>query len=334
MLIDEVKIKVKAGDGGRGIISFCHEKYRPKGGPDGGDGGKGGDIIFRVDNNVNTLTFFNTRKEFCAPNGDMGHKNKSTGKSAQDLFLTVPQGTLIYEIDGNKHIKIADLTETGKNFRVAKGGKGGLGNYNFCSSTNQAPRIATNGEAGEEKTILLELRMIADVGLIGLPNAGKSTLLSKISHARPKIADYPFTTLEPNLGIASIDNFSFTIADIPGLIAGASGGKGLGHKFLRHIKRTKLLVHLIDITSLNIKADYKTIRQELKEYDKDLSQKPEIIAINKIDLISSDELLKIKTICKTLKPHFISTASGEGIQKLLYEIKNKLKKILPLDNNK
>lgn len=311
MLVDEVKIKIKAGNGGDGVVSFRREKYVPKGGPDGGDGGDGGNIIFQTDPNLNTLYDYSRKKEWQAENGQRGMRKKMHGKNGEDLVLKIPKGTIVYEISKSKSqvtnqfqisnikpqkdikTKIADLKEKSQSITICNGGKGGLGNDHFKSSTNQVPRQFTFGIKGEEKKLILELRMIADIGLIGLPNAGKSTLISAISHARPKIADYPFTTLEPNLGTVDYKGKRFIVADIPGLISGASKGKGLGHKFLRHIKRTKILVHLIDINSDNLVKDYQTIRNELGQFDPSLLEKQEIICLTKIDTKTNKETRQI-----------------------------------------
>ena len=338
MFTDEVIIKIKAGKGGDGLVSFWREKFVPKGGPDGGDGGDGGDIIFKVDERVNTLSFFNTRKQFKAEDGEKGKKARCRGKNGRDLILRVPPGTIVYQIlnskietlnkskiQDSKFKKVADLTKDGQKMVIARGGRGGWGNVHFATATHQTPKEAKPGQPGEEKILKLELQLIADVGIIGLPNSGKSTLLSRISAARPKIAEYPFTTLEPNLGVVRLgEDFSFVVADIPGLIKGASKGKGLGDKFLRHIKRTRLLVHLIDITSSDLVRDYKTIRSELKLFDPTLISKKEIIVLNKIDLLGEKKPF-IPFVLKKLKPLMISAVSGKGIKTLLYEIKRILK---------
>ncbi len=324
MLTDEVKIKVKAGKGGDGLVSFRHEKYMPKGGPDGGDGGRGGNIVFIVDKDINTLNFFDARKEFEAEDGEKGKKNRSSGKNADDLILKVPRGTIIYDLSDKKKIKIKDLIKIDQKLIIVKGGNGGWGNCHFTTSTNQVPKRANPGQLGEKKALLIELRLIADVGIIGLPNAGKSTLLARISHARPKIAYYPFTTLEPNLGVAVINNFSFVVADIPGLIKDASKGKGLGDKFLRHIKRTKVLVHLLECNQKNLLDNYKTIRNELKKFSSTLLKKPEIVVVSKVDLLTERDQRRLYAQVSKLKPFFISTITGRGIRDLLYEIKKKL----------
>jgi len=324
MLTDEVKIKLEAGSGGDGLVSFRHEKFKPKGGPDGGDGGKGGDIIFEVDKNINTLNFYNTRKEFKASDGQAGRKNCARGKNGHDLILKVPPGTIVYDL--NKKSKLKDLKNNKEQFLIAKGGNGGWGNHHFTTSTDQAPKKANPGQPGEKKKILLELQLIADVGLIGLPNTGKSSLLSRISQAHPKIANYPFTTLEPNLGVAQVDDFCFVVADIPGLIKGASKGKGLGDKFLRHIKRTKVLVHLLESKSKKPMQDYKIIRSELKKFSSQLITKPEIVCISKVDLLTEKKQRQLYAKVRKLKPIFISTFTSRGIKDLLYEIKKKLEK--------
>jgi len=328
-MIDEATIKVQAGDGGPGLVSFRREKFVPKGGPDGGDGGKGGDIFLFCSNEVNTLFDLNRLKQLKAKNGQPGGKNRSSGKSADDLVLPVPQGTIISQLAAGTPpgtlrvqpgatlrvapVKIADLTQVGQRLLIAKGGKGGWGNWHFATSTQQAPRYAQTGEKGEQKTIKLELKLIAQVGLVGLPNVGKSSLLARISAAKPKIADYPFTTLEPILGVVNpkqwgIDSTSFVVADIPGLIEGASAGKGLGDQFLRHIERTKVLVHLLDATSQDLKQDYQIIRSELADFGRSLLNKPEIVVINKIDL---KQTTNFKAAIK------ISGATSEGIDQLI-----------------
>lgn len=324
MLTDEVIINVKAGKGGDGLASFRREKFVPKGGPDGGDGGNGGDVYFKVDNNLNTLTFYDARKDFKAQDGENGMGSRCHGKNAKDLILTVPSGTIIYELRNNQKYQLVDLVGDINEYKALRGGHGGRGNTHFATATHQTPYEFEKGQIGQSKTLCLELRLIADVGLIGMPNAGKSTLLSRISKARPKIADYAFTTLEPNLGVCKIDDFSFVAADIPGLISGASSGRGLGHKFLRHVKRTKILVHLISATSADPIADYKAIRQELKEFSPELIKKTEIVVISKVDIINEKDQRKLYSKVAKLKPLFISSATGRGINDLLYDIKKKL----------
>jgi GTP-binding protein len=323
--VDEVEIFVKAGKGGDGCVAFRREKFVPKGGPWGGDGGKGGDVILRAVRNKKTLIDFYFKKHFFAENGGNGSSNNKKGKDGEDLILEVPCGTIVKEIKNGEEKVIADLVNEGDNVIVAKGGKGGLGNTHFKSPTNQAPRIATKGEKGEEKIIKLELKLIADVGIIGYPNSGKSTLLSKISKARPKIADYPFTTIEPNLGVVDLGDFrSFVVADIPGLIEGASKGKGLGIKFLKHIERTKILVHLIDMSENDIINRYENLRNELKNYSSKLIEKKEIVVGNKIDLEESKKNIeKAKEYFNDII--FISALKGDGIKDLLERIWKELK---------
>ena len=289
--LDQVKIYVKAGDGGDGSPSFRREKFIEFGGPDGGDGGKGGSVIFKAERNLNTLIDFRYQQHHKAKRGDNGSGQNRTGKSGDDLILNVPLGTQVFEED-NKTL-IYDFDKVGDEFVVAKGGKGGLGNTRFKSSTNRAPRKFTKGTSGEEFTIYLQLKTIADIGIIGLPNAGKSSLLAAITNANPKIANYQFTTLNPNLGVASYDNKEITLADIPGLIEGAHKGTGLGIQFLKHVERCKSLLHMIDITNEEIKKSYKQVKTELKNYSSKLSKKKEIIVLNKIDLISKNKLKQI-----------------------------------------
>ena len=289
--LDQVKIYVKAGDGGDGSPSFRREKFIEFGGPDGGDGGKGGSVIFKAERNLNTLIDFRYQQHHKAKRGDNGSGQNRTGKSGDDLILNVPLGTQVFEED-NKTL-IYDFDKVGDEFVVAKGGKGGLGNTRFKSSTNRAPRKFTKGTSGEEFTIYLQLKTIADIGIIGLPNAGKSSLLAAITNANPKIANYQFTTLNPNLGVARYDNKEITLADIPGLIEGAHKGTGLGIQFLKHVERCKSLLHMIDITNEDIKKSYKQVKTELKNYSSKLSKKKEIIVLNKIDLISKNKLKQI-----------------------------------------
>lgn len=334
MLIDNVKIVIRSGDGGRGCVSFRREKYVPKGGPNGGDGGKGGNVIFKADNALATLIDFKYKRIYKAQNGMHGQGGDKTGRSGNDLYIHVPLGSIIKNnLTGDV---LADLTENGQEYLAAKGGRGGRGNARFTTSTNQAPRTADPGEEGIEMEIGIELKLIADVGLVGLPNAGKSTLISKISAAKPKIADYPFTTLQPNLGIVRYKDYqSFVVADIPGLIEGAHLGKGLGIRFLRHIERTKVLVFLLDATMIpykeNKKEDYETLVHELNGYDKALLEKPKIICFSKVDTLTDEqkkELKKIKFTKRGSKEKItileISAVSGENIPKLLDEIWMKL----------
>lgn len=341
MFCDELKISVVAGGGGNGCISFRREKYIPYGGPDGGDGGDGGNIILKANQNLNTLGHLTSNKFFSAERGEHGRGKNQHGKSAKDLILEVPIGTIVLSED--KSSILADLSKDGQQFIVAKGGKGGGGNTRFASSTRQVPRFAEKGTPGEEKMIILELKLMADLGIIGLPSAGKSTFLSVISNARPKIAEYHFTTLTPNLGMVNMSKFggkateSFVAADIPGLIEGASEGKGLGHQFLKHISRTKLLVHLVDAYLQNPLANYKTIREELKKYDPKLSKLEEIIIINKIDLVDKKTLTKLsKELAKISKKEVfaISCVTHEGLKPLMFEILKKLNDIKKKEQRK
>ncbi len=329
MFVDKARVKVQAGNGGNGIVSFRHEKFVDKGGPDGGDGGDGGDVIFQASRNQNTLAAFRYKKDLKASGGENGSKRKRRGKSGQDLIVQVPVGTVALTADGES---IADLAQDGQQAVIAQGGKGGFGNAHFVSSRRQVPRVAEKGEPGDEHTLTLELKMIADVGLVGLPNAGKSTLLASISSAKPEIADYPFTTLTPNLGVVDVDDkTSLLFADIPGLIEGASRGKGLGDEFLRHIERTSVLVHVVDIYQDDIVQAYRTIQGELKDYKIDLSNRPQIVAINKTDGVDSKavatKLAQLQKVAPPLTPLFtISAASGQGVAKLLFEVKDQVKK--------
>ena len=341
MFCDELKIKITAGNGGNGCSSFRREKYVPKGGPDGGDGGHGGDILIRVNNNLNTLNHLAMSKMYKAESGEPGKGKNMHGKDAPTLFLEVPLGTVIFNED--KSELLADLSHLGDQIVIAKGGKGGLGNYHFKTSTHQAPKFAETGEPGEKKEITMELKMVADVGLIGLPSVGKSTLISVISNARPKIAAYHFTTLTPNLGVVSMGKFggsvndTFVVADIPGLIEGASEGKGLGIQFLKHVTRTKLLVHMIDGLLEDADQNYKIIVNELKKFSKELGQREEIIVINKIDSIDEETLKKrlkeLKKVIKTKKVFTISAATHEGLQPLLFEISKKLAEIKKMERS-
>lgn len=329
--VDFVKIHVKAGDGGRGCISFRREKYVPRGGPDGGDGGKGGDIIIKASSELHTLLDHNYQKTYKAKRGQHGKGSNMKGKDGEDLIIKVPLGTLIKDAETEEIL--ADLYEEGKEFIVAKGGRGGLGNANFATPTQQAPRFAQPGEPGEEKFLILELKLLADVGLIGLPNAGKSTLISVISSARPKIADYPFTTLTPVLGVVKYgENRSFVIADIPGLIEGAHKGAGLGHQFLRHVERTSLLLHLVDVSDYipsDPVLDFEKIQKELYLYNSELMQKHFAVVGTKIDLASEGKrLYRLKSYCEEKSIDFfpISAVKKEGIDKLLEYLTEKVGK--------
>ncbi len=319
MFVDKVNVKLVAGKGGDGFVSFRHEKFVDRGGPDGGDGGKGGDIVAVASNRQNTLAAFRYKKELIANSGMPGAKRKKRGASAEPLRIELPVGTLI--TSGKK--TIADLTQEGQTVVLAEGGKGGFGNAHFVSSRRQTPRVAEKGEPGNEVEALFELKMIADVGLVGLPNAGKSTLLSKVSNAHPEIANYPFTTVVPQLGVVDIShNQSILVADIPGLIEGASHGKGLGDEFLRHIERTKVLVHLIDAYHEDVATAYRTIMEELKAYRVDLSKRPQIIAITKTEGLPDDMVNDIlgrigNAVPKKSPIIAVSARSGEGIKPLL-----------------
>jgi len=326
MFIDQAKIVTIAGHGGNGVVSFRREKYVPKGGPDGGDGGKGGDVIIEADPNLQTLLDFRYRTKFKAQSGRHGQGANKTGRSGEDLIIRVPLGTVIKDEDTGE--LIADLVAPGQQAIVARGGKGGRGNARFATPTNQTPRIAEPGEPGESRTLLLELKLIADVGLVGLPNAGKSTLLARLTAARPKIADYPFTTLAPNLGIVHFkDQRSFVMADIPGLIEGAAQGKGLGLEFLRHIERTKVLAYLIDWNSKDVHHDYQILRNELKAYNSDLLWRPSIIVLTKIDLGSSVEPNGVDHLKKMDLPvQKISALRGEGLDELKIKLWNLIEK--------
>jgi len=328
-MFDKVEIRVKAGDGGNGAVNFRREMYVPYGGPDGGDGGKGGDVIIKADKSTDTLRNYQHNRLYQAENGQNGAGRKKYGKDGKSMVLAVPPGTMIFtrEADGTK-ILLADLDKADDKVIVAAGGKGGWGNVHFKSSTNQAPRIALRGEKGEEKTIALEMRLIADAGIIGYPNAGKSTLLAAASSAKPKIASYPFTTLEPVLGVVEVGQESFIMAEIPGLIEGAHKGKGLGHDFLRHAMRTRILIHLLDGTSETPAEDMVKVNNELAMFDPLLAQKPQIIALNKIDLPEVQEKLKrIKEEFSGagLKAHYISAADGQGVKGLMAEVLKVLK---------
>ncbi len=324
MFIDEVTILVKAGNGGDGIVHFRREKYIPFGGPDGGDGGKGGDVILEVNPSLNTLYHFRQKKTYKAQDGAAGGKQNMTGRSGEDLIISVPAGTLVYNADTGE--LLGDLTEKGQRLVVARGGRGGRGNTHFATPTRQAPRIAERGEPAEEIRLRLELKLIADVGIVGIPNAGKSTLLAKATNAKPKIAPYPFTTLEPNLGVVVLDDdVTFTLADVPGLIEGAHKGVGLGVDFLKHVQRTKVLIHLLDGLSADPVADFYQINAEMALFDPNLRKKPQVVAMNKIDLPEVRD--KAEQTRKTLlkqsdieKIWLISALSGENVRDLLWHV--------------
>ena len=329
--IDEAKINIQSGNGGNGASSFRREKFIPRGGPDGGDGGRGGSVIFRGVKNLNTLIDFRFKQHFAAQNGAYGRGRCQNGISGQDLILNVPIGTQIF--DDTSGEMIADIMHENEEVVLAKGGRGGLGNVNFKSSTNRAPTYAQKGEEGQNLWVRLQLKLLSDAGLLGMPNAGKSTFLAVSTRAKPKIADYPFTTLKPQLGVVYIDEHEFVLADIPGLIEKASEGKGLGDRFLKHIERCGVLLHLVDVSAENVVENYSIIRQELQNYNEDLLHKSEIIALNKIDLIDDKDLTKkIKQLQKYLKaqkinaPIFaISTATKTGIEPVLRALWSSIK---------
>lgn len=320
--IDEAEIYVKAGDGGRGCVSFRREKYIPRGGPDGGDGGRGGDVYIVADNGLISLLDFRYKKHYTAERGEHGQGSNCTGKAGEDITIRVPVGTVVK--DSKTEEVIEDLAANGQKIIIAKGGRGGKGNAFFTSSTYQAPKFAQPGEKGEEKWLHLELKLLADVGIIGFPNAGKSTLISHISAAKPKIADYPFTTLQPHLGVVKFgEHKDFIVADIPGLIEGAHKGKGLGIKFLKHIERTSLFIHLIDIsphTERDPKQDFEIINRELRAWNPDMAKKPQIIAMNKIDVTEARERLPMLLEffkSKDIPAFPVSAVTGEGLDKLV-----------------
>lgn len=320
LFFDEVEIYMKAGNGGGGALSFRREKYIPFGGPDGGDGGRGGSVYLVADAGENTLLRFRHQRRFKAQRGGDGAGNNRHGAAGEDLAIKVPTGTLVYAVDG---ALIADLTTAGQRALVARGGRGGLGNKHFATATNQAPRIAQKGEPGEERELRLELRLIADVGIIGYPNVGKSTLLAVVTRARPKIADYAFTTLSPNLGVAAVDEESFVLADIPGLIEGAHRGAGLGHEFLRHIQRTRVLIHVIDGTSAQPLADFDHVNEELRLHDPQLPTKPQVVAVNKMDLPEAQQRwpeVQEAFAVRGIESYAISAATVEGVVPLLRRV--------------
>jgi GTP-binding protein len=330
--IDEARIDVAAGNGGNGCVSFRREKFIPMGGPDGGDGGRGGSVWLVADRNINTLVEYRYTRHFKARNGEGGRGSDCYGKGADDIILKVPVGTVVQDDDTGE--TLADLARDGHKALVAKGGKGGLGNLHFKSSTNRAPRQSTPGEEGEKRRLHLELKVLADVGLLGMPNAGKSTFIRAVSAARPKVADYPFTTLHPNLGVVRVDSErSFVVADIPGLIEGAAEGHGLGHQFLRHLARTRLLLHLVDLAPFDPDTDpvheARAIVEELKKYDEELYRKPRWLVLNKTDLIDADERAEriagfVQSFGWTGPVFAISAISSEGCQPLVFAIMDHL----------
>ncbi|MGB5246620.1 MAG: GTPase ObgE [Woeseia sp.] len=333
--VDEATIRVLAGNGGHGCLSFRREKYVERGGPDGGDGGDGGDVWLVAHNGSNTLADFRVARKFRAENGQPGAGRNKTGKSGDDLEVQVPCGTIVYDVDTGE--LIGDLTNNGQRLKVAAAGKGGLGNTRFKSSVNRAPRRTTNGTPGEARHLRLELKLLADVGLVGMPNAGKSTLISRMSSARPKIADYPFTTLHPNLGVVAVGPLqSFVMADVPGLIAGAAEGAGLGIQFLKHLQRTRLLLHLVDISppdpDSDPATDFLAIQEELGKYAEELASKPRWLVINKVDLLAEDVLAEargalLKGSGWTGPVYEVSAASGQGTAKLGQAVMRELARI-------
>ena len=337
--IDEARIQVSAGNGGNGVVSFRREKYEPEGGPNGGDGGRGGSVYAVADRNLNTLIEFRYTRKFAAQRGENGGSSDCYGKGGDDIVLHMPVGTVL--TDSNSGEIVADLSTDGQRILIAKGGKGGLGNIHFKSSTNRAPRQCTKGEPGEERELRLELRVLADVGLLGLPNAGKSTFIRAVSAARPKVADYPFTTMHPNLGVVRVsENKSFVIADIPGLIEGAADGAGLGIRFLKHLARTRVLLHIVDLAPLDPDADpvhdARAIVGELEKYSPELAAKPRWLVLNKLDLIPEEEraqrvadfLAAYGATAET--PHFtVSAISGDGCKTITYALQDTLEKLSP-----
>lgn len=331
MFADRARIFIKSGRGGDGHVSFRRELYVPDGGPDGGNGGKGGDVIFVVDKGLNTLGDFRYNSKYIATSGEEGGKRRCTGKNGEDLIIKVPEGTVIYDDESGK--VIADMSNGNVRETILKGGRGGKGNMNYATSTMQAPQYAQPGQEAQELWVRLELKVIADVGLVGFPNVGKSTLLSRVTNARPKIANYHFTTLNPNLGVVDLDGANgFVIADIPGLIEGASEGVGLGHEFLRHIERTKVIIHMVDAASTegrNPVEDIKAINKELEAYNPELCKRPQVIAANKIDAIYDEELSPLNDIKNEFEPKGIkvfpiSAVSGKGVKELLYYVSEML----------
>ena len=325
MFVDEVEIKVKGGDGGDGMTSFRREKYEASGGPDGGDGGHGGDVIFKVDEGINTLLDFKERKIFEAPTGERGNSKDQHGKNAEDLIVPVPPGTTVTDLKKDKIV--ADLVEEEQQVVVAEGGRGGRGNARFKTSTRQAPKFSENGEPGEEKELKLELKLLADVGVVGYPSVGKSTLISNVSAAKPKIGAYHFTTTTPNLGVVKVGDYNtFVMADIPGLIEGAHSGVGLGDQFLRHVERTKVLIHVLDISALEGREpldDFRTINQELDKFNSDLLKRPQVVAANKMDLTNDEENLnEVKEVLEAegYEVFPISAVTGEGIDELIRRV--------------
>lgn len=335
MFIDKAKIFIKAGKGGNGAISFRREKYVAAGGPDGGDGGRGGNVVFRVELGMTTLMDFKYKRKYTAQNGEDGMKRRRKGKSGDDIIIKVPQGTVVRDAKTNRII--ADLSTPGKDYILAKGGNGGWGNDHFATAVRQTPNFAKNGQPGDEREIILELKLLADVGLVGFPNVGKSTILARTTKADPKIANYHFTTLQPNLGVVDLgEHRSFVLADIPGIIEGASEGVGLGHEFLRHIERTRILIHVVDVSSVegrNPIEDFDIINSELAKYDMSLEERPQIIAANKTDIIQNEDvynefLEEMKQRGYEVFP--ISAATGQGVEQLMLKVYGELSKLPPI----
>lgn len=335
MFVDEAVIEVRAGGGGNGCVSFRREKYVPRGGPDGGDGGRGGDVIIQVDRNLRTLMDFRYRRNYPAGRGEHGQGSHKTGKDGESLIIRVPTGTVVK--DFNTGEMIADLKVPGKEVVVARGGKGGRGNARFATSTRQAPRFAEKGEPGEKRILKLELKLLADVGLVGFPNAGKSTILSRVSAARPKIADYPFTTRTPILGMVYLEeDKSFVLADIPGLIEGAHRGAGLGHQFLRHVERTRLLIHVVDMAAVegrDPRKDFLVVNEELRKYHPLLAERPQLVAANKMDLPGAkDNLTRFCQQQEDKYPIFpVCALTGEGLKELMWEATRRLEQSMPVE---
>ncbi len=331
-MIDRVEISVFGGRGGSGAMSFLREKYVPYGGPDGGDGGGGGDVILVADNSITTLSDLRKQRNYRAGKGDNGKGKRRHGKKGNSVEIKVPEGTIVREIMANEEIVLGDLVKSGQTLVVAKGGKGGLGNEHFATSARQAPRFSQDGEPGEKRELVLDLKLLADVGLLGRPNVGKSTLINNVSAAKSKVDSYPFTTLEPKLGVVEMGYESFVIADIPGLIEGAHAGHGLGHNFLRHIERTRVLIHIIDGTTQNPLADFEEINRELFLFNSLLKEKPQIVAVNKIDISSVRESVReLETNLAGIgvPVYFISAATGEGVPDLMNKTLEILSKVNP-----
>ena len=335
MFTDKAKIYIKAGNGGNGAIAFHREKYVAAGGPDGGDGGKGGNVIFRVDEGMSTLMDFRYKRKYSAQNGGDGGGKHCNGKNGEDIIISVPQGTIVRDAESNRIL--ADLSVSGEDVILAKGGNGGWGNAHFATATRQTPNFAKNGQKGIEREVVLELKLLADVGLVGFPNVGKSTLLSRTTKADPKIANYHFTTLEPNLGVVELaEHMNFVLADIPGIIEGASEGVGLGHDFLRHIERTRLLIHVVDVSSIegrNPIEDFEIINDELSKYNMELEERPQLVAANKTDIIQDEQVyedFKAEIEKRGYQLFEISAATGKGVNELMKAAFSELQKLPPI----